>query len=235
MIDRRYLVLGASALLLSACGGNLIGPPEPGAIYVVRPSFPAGSGDKVNWSLALLQPDVPGGLDNDRIALVQPTGILDFYANATYSDRLPATVQQSLLDGFEASGRIDAVSRDEDALHADYNLLVEVKDFAAHYATQDGVPSVTVALDVKLTTTHGRKIIAHAAFTQTANASVNSTAAAAQALQQALGAAVKQVVDWTLNTAPAVVPGAAPETAPPGKPAEQLLHDVTRGKKGQPQ
>ena len=241
-MDRRLFVLGASALALSGCGGNLIGPPDAGPIYVVRPTFtpaPAGAA-KVNWSLAILRPDVPGGLDSDRIALLQPDGILDYYAKASYPDRLPSSIQTALLDGFEASGRIDAVAREEEALHADYNLLVEVKDFAAHYATQDGVPGVTVAFNVKLTTAHGRKTIAAQSFSQSGNASTNSAAAAAQALQQALGAAVKQVVEWTLSAAPAVVPGtstdaAAAETASSGKPAAQLLHDVTRGKKGTPQ
>lgn len=242
MTNRRLFVLGACALVLSGCGGNLIGPPEAGAIYVVRPAFPPApaGGDKVSWSLAILHPDVPGGLDSDRIALIQPAGTLDYYANATYPDRLPATIQTALLDGFEASGRIDAVAREEQALHADYNLLVEVKDFAAHYATQDGVPGVTVAFAVKLTTAHGRKIIAARSFTVPGNAATNSAGAATQALQQALGTAVKQVVDWTLTTAPPTPPTASPETASsqtasPGKPAAQLLHDVTRGKRGTPQ
>lgn len=238
MMQRRLFLLGACALTLSGCGGNLIGPPDAGPIYVIRPAFPPApaGGAKVSWSLSILRPDVPGGLDNERIALTQPDGTMDYYAKASYPDRVPASIQTALLDGFEASGRIDAVAREEEALHADYNLLVEVKDFSAHYATQDGVPSVTISLNAKLATAHGRKIIAAQTFLQTGNAAANSTAAAVQALQQALGTVVKQVVDWTLVTAPAVVPSASPETtASPGKPAEQLLHDVTRGKHGTPQ
>ena len=235
MMDRRFVILGASAFVLSACGGNLLGPPDAGPIYVVRPAFAPATGEKVSWSLSLLRPDVPGGLDNERIALMQPDGSMDYYAKATYPDRVPDLIQQSLLDGFEASGRIDAVAREEQALHADYNLLVEVKDFAAHYASPDGVPSVTVAVQAKLTTAHGRKVIAAQAFSQTGNAGVNSTAAAVQALQQALGAVVKQVVDWTLATAPPVSPTGSPETTTTGPQAKELLHDVTRGKKGQPQ
>ena len=147
MMHRRLFVLGASALVLAGCGGNLIGPPDAGPIYVVRPAFqPATGGEKVHWSLSILRPDVPGGLDGDRIALIQPDGTMDYYAKASFPDRLPSTIQTSLLDGFEASGRIDAVAREEEALHADYNLLIEVKDFSAHYATQDGVPQITVAL-----------------------------------------------------------------------------------------
>ena len=207
----------------------------------MRPGFtPVTAGNKVNWSLAILRPDVPGGLASDRIALMQPSGTMDYYANATYPDPLPAAIQTALLDGFEASGRIDAVAREEEALHADYNLLIEVKDFSAHYASPDGVPAVAVAFNVKLTTTHGRKIIAAQGFTVPGTAGANTAGAAVLALQQALGTAVKQVVDWTLTTAPAVVPGTSPDvaadrTASPGAPAKQLLHDVSRGKRGTPQ
>ena len=227
MIKRRFFLVGASALTLSACGGNLIGPPEAGPMYTLAPKFPPaqGGGEKVSWALAILRPDTSGGLDSDRIALTQPDGTMDYYAKASYPDRLPSIVQHALLDGFEASGRIDKVAREEDALHADYNLAVEIKDFAAHYSQQDGIPGVTVAITVKLTTAHGRDIVGSFATTQTGTASANSAGAATQALQQALAAAVTAIVNWTL-TAPTPL---TQQPASPGKPTEELLHDVTRG------
>jgi cholesterol transport system auxiliary component len=232
MIARRLFLIGLSSTALSACGGNMLGlgPPDAGPIYMVAPKFPAtaAGGDKVTWALSIMRPDMGAGLDTDRIALTQPDGTMDYYAKATYADRLPPIVQQAVLDGFESSGRIDKVAREEDALHADYNLAVEVKDFAAHYSQQDGVPGVTVAITVKLTTAHGRAIVGSFATSQSATASVNSAGAAVQALQQALGAAVSQIVNWTL-TAPVPVTQEPVSTASPGKPAEQLLHDATRG------
>ena len=230
MIQRRLFLIGTSSLILSACGGNILGlgPPEGGPLYPMRPAFPAGSGEKVGWALAILRPDVAPGLDSDRIALTQPDGAMDFYAKANYPDRLPAIVQQVLLDGFESSGRIDAVAREQDALHADYNLAVELKDFAAHYGQRDGIPEVSVVITVKLTTAHGRDIVGSFSTTQTGTASANSAGAATQALQQALGAAVIQIVNWTL-AAPFPVNQQPASTASPGKPAEELLHDATRG------
>jgi len=229
MTERRFFLIGASSLILSACGGNLLGPPaEAPSIYPVHPRFAVGSGEKVGWALAILRPDLAGGLDSDRIVLHQPDGTMDFYAKATYPDRLGAIVQQVLLDGFEASGRVDAVAPEQAALHADYNLVTEVKDFSAHYAQADGIPSVTVAITAKLTTTHGRAIVASFSTTQTVNASINSAGAAAQALQQALATAVTQIVNWAL-TAPMPTTQQPAATASPGKPAEQLLHDATRG------
>jgi cholesterol transport system auxiliary component len=228
MIQRRLFLVGASALTLSACGGNLIGPPDAGPIYPVRPVFPAASGEKVHWALSILRPDMPGALDSDRIALMQPDGSMDYYAKATYPDRLMSVVQQALVDGFEATGRIDAVAPEQAALHADYNLVTEVKDFAAHYSQPDGIPGVTVSITAKLATAHGRAIVSSFSTTHTVPATANSAAAATQALQQALGAAVGEIVNWALMAPPPVTQQPV-STASPGKPAEQLLHDATRG------
>lgn len=231
-LARRAFLIGSSSLVLSACGGNVLGlgPPEAGQIYMVAPKFPGApmGGEKVKWALAILSPDPAAGLDTDRIALTQPDGTMDYYAKAGYPDRLPAIVQQALLDGFEASGRIDAVAREQDALHADYNLAVELKDFAAHYSQRDGTPGVAVSLTVKLTTAHGRDIVGSFATTQTGTASANSAGAAAQALQQALGMAVNQIVNWTL-TAPVPSAQQPASTTSVAKPAEELPHDTSRG------
>jgi cholesterol transport system auxiliary component len=225
---RRLSLVAAFSLALSACGGNLLGPPaETPMIYPVHPTFAAGSGEHVGWALAILRPDMAGGLDTDRMVLHQADGTMEFYAKATYPDRLGMILQQALLDGFESSGRIDAVAPEQAALHADYNLVIEVKDFSAHYAQADGVPSVTVSITAKLTTAHGRAIVSSFSASQTVNAASNSAGAAAQALRQALGTCVTQIVNWALA---APMPATQrPATASPGKPAEQLLHDVTRG------
>jgi cholesterol transport system auxiliary component len=226
--SRRLVLIGVSALALSGCGKDLLGPPEPGPIYPVRPVFATAQGAKVSWALSILRPDVAGGLDSDRIALMQIDGSLDYYAKATYPDRVSPIVQQALVDAFEASGRIDAVAPEQSALHADYNLITEVKDFAAHYSQPDGIPSVTVAITAKLATAHGRAIVSSFSTVQSGTASANSAAATAQAVQQALGTAVTQIVNWAL-TAPPPATQLPAQTASPGKPAEQLLHDAARG------
>src|SRR5881275_572751 len=71
---------------------------------------PPAGGAKVPWALSILHPEMTGALDSERIALFQADGSMDYYAKATYPDRLAPIVQHALLDGFEASGRIDAVA-----------------------------------------------------------------------------------------------------------------------------
>ena len=198
-IDRRLFLVAASSLSLAACG-NILGPPESPQMYALRPAPPpAQSGGKVGWALAILKPDAPDNLDSSRIALAKNGAQLDYYANATWPDHLPALVQTALLAGFEATGRIDSVTRDEDALHADYQLSTDLRDFEARYGAADGIPSVAVTIVAHMAEAHSRKIVANLAVNLIEPASANSVDAVIQAFDVALAKAVAQITQWALT------------------------------------
>jgi cholesterol transport system auxiliary component len=197
---RAFLAVTASALALSGCG-DLLGPPPAPQMYVVRPDFPAPATPpaKLAWSLSIMRPSAPGALDSDRIAILQPDAKMDYYADAQYPDALPGLVQTALLEGFEKNGALAGVARDSDALHADYDLFLDIKDFEARYAVADGVPEAMVTITARLATAHGRAIAGSLTLSQSVPASANSVGAATQALQQALTAVASGIVSWTLS------------------------------------
>jgi cholesterol transport system auxiliary component len=213
-LDRRLLLLAGSCLTLAACGSldKLIGPPDAPQIYALRPPMPAAqpSPNKVNWALAIQKPDAPGNLDSARIALARNETQLDYYANAAWPDRLPDLVQTALLAGFEASGRIDAVSRDDDALQSDYQLSTDLRAFEARYAASGGAPSVAVTIIAHMADTKSRKILANLSVNLTEPASANSVDAVVQALNIALAKAVDQIVQWALALPPPAQEDRAP-------------------------
>ena len=213
--DRRTLLVGASALALSGCGGLGLGPTDANnTIYVLQPALaPAPqSATPVSWALAVDVPTALDSIDGRRITLVKADGTMDYYANAEFPDRVPTLVQTALVAAFEDSGRVPSVGRTQDALHADYELGVEVRDFSAHYDSQDkdgkpgGVPKVTVSLICQMSTAHGRKIVANFSATQNTDASENSTGAVVRAMNTALAAAVQQIVGWALTMAAPATP-----------------------------
>lgn len=197
--NRRLVLIGASSLALAACG-NLLGPPPASQIYMLRPAPPtAGQGEKVSWALAIDKPDASDALDTERIALTKSDTQLDYYANAVWPDRLPNLVQTALLAGFEATGRIESVARDEDSLHAEYQLATDIRDFEARYAAPDGAPTATIAIVAHMAEAHSRKIIANLTVNFSEPASANSVDAVVQAFDAALAKAIAQIVAWALS------------------------------------
>ncbi|HJR56986.1 MAG TPA: ABC-type transport auxiliary lipoprotein family protein [Rhizomicrobium sp.] len=194
--DRRaFLALTASTL--AGCSG-LIGPPEASPIYVMRPELPAVAAQKVTWSLALVRPNAPGALDTDRIAILQPGGVMDYYAKAQYADALPSLVETALLEAFERSAALPGVGRTAEGIHSDYHLYTDIKNFEARYNVADGVPDAVVTLAVRLVTSRGRISTGITTITKTVAASSNTIPAATTALGAALAGAAGEIVRWAL-------------------------------------
>jgi cholesterol transport system auxiliary component len=215
---RRFFLIGASSLALAACG-NILGPPPASQIYMLRPAPPAQGGEKVSWALAIDKPDASDALDTDRIALAKSDTQLDYYANAMWPDRLPDLIQTTLLAGFEATSRIDSVAREEDSLHADYDLTTDIRDFEAHYDTPDGAPTATITIIAHMAEAHSRKIVANLTVNLSEPASANNVDAVVQAFDTALAKAVAQIVTWALNLPPPhAMPTASSDISPSESP-----------------
>jgi cholesterol transport system auxiliary component len=197
--DRRLLLVGASSLVLSACSG-LLGPGEAPQLYTLHPTLPppGSTAAPVSWSLAVAIPDASASLDTTRIALTRSGTTMDYYANAAWPDALTVLVQTALLSAFQDSGRTAAAAREQDAVHADYVLATDIRDFTAHYDDPNGAPRIVVTIVAQMATAHGRKVVTNLTATQTVQASANSVDAVVQAFDSAFGAALAQIVPWAL-------------------------------------
>jgi cholesterol transport system auxiliary component len=162
-------------------------------------ALPAGGGPRVPWQMSITLPDAPDSLDTSRIALVQPTNQMDYYAASSWQDRLPFLVQRALIDAFEASGRIAAVGRDTDGLKSDYLLLTDIHDFQARYDTEDAPPVAVVQLSVKLIAARSRTIALAKTVGKEVQASQNNVPAVVAAFNQALTDTMAQTVAWAMD------------------------------------
>jgi cholesterol transport system auxiliary component len=198
-LNRRALLAGASGLLAAGCA-DLVGPPPPSKLYLLKPALPhALPGAKVNWSLSIQLPDTSAGLDSERIVIRRPPAGMDFYADAAWPDRLPVLVQGVLLEAFESGGRIGAVARDSDAAHADYYLATDLRDFEARYDEPDGVPTAVVRIGARMIVARTRDIAGYTESSREARASQNSVEAAIEALATALSGVLGEIVPWALD------------------------------------
>jgi cholesterol transport system auxiliary component len=198
-LDRRALFAGVSGLVLAGCG-EIVGPPPAPKLYVLKPSLPRDlPGGKVNWALSIQMPDATSGLDSDRIAILLPPSTMDYYADSAWADRLPALVQSNFLEAFEASGRINAVARDSEGVHADYILSTDLRDFEARLDQSQGAPLATVRIGARIVKSRTREIAGYTSASNEVRASVNSVAAAVEALNTALADVLAKLVPWTLD------------------------------------
>lgn len=199
---RRAVLLGTSALLLAGCS-DLIGPSSaPIQLYVLKPlGGVSTAGPKVGFSLAVATVPASDLLDNARIALVNANSAIDFYADSAWTDHLPVLVQNALVEAFEDSGRIGAVASDGEGFHADYFLQAEIRNFEAHYAQADGIPTVMVRIQAKLAPTHEREIMSNLNSVHEVTAAANSVPAVVRAFDQALGEVFAEIVNWALAAA----------------------------------
>jgi len=199
---RTLLVSGASALVLSACS-NIIGPPEASPMYELEPArMAATTGARVAWQMTVVLPEAADSLDTMRIALEQPGGQLDYYANADWQDRLPFLVQSSLVEAFEQTGRIAAIGRDTEGLKSDYLLVTDIRDFQARYDTPDAAPTAVVRIVAKVVAARTRTIVLAVDAHSEVQASQNSVPAVINAFNQALSTVQAKIVDGALAAPP---------------------------------
>jgi cholesterol transport system auxiliary component len=205
-ITRRYFLacggIAGVAIALAGCS-SVVGPGTAPQLYILRPDLqPVAGVPAVSWQLEILTPDTPQGLDTNRIALINPPTRMNYYADASWPDRLPQLLQSLMVQAFERSGKIAAVASGTSALHADYLLLTEIHDFSAHYDTPDSAPVVAVALEVKLIRSRGRTIVANIGIDRRVQADANSVDSVVLAFNRALSDALKKIVAWALTAPP---------------------------------
>ncbi|MFM7347576.1 MAG: ABC-type transport auxiliary lipoprotein family protein [Tagaea sp.] len=195
---RRAFMLAGCAAPLAACA--LPGGGDPPQLYTLTPksTFPPDL-PRADWQLAVELPVAAGGLDSARIALQRTPVTVDFFARAAWTDTVPRMVQTLLIESYENTGRIVAVSRDSAALRPDYLLKVDLREFQAEYF-EPGPPKAHVRLSSRLVRMPERTILASFTHAERATAARNEMPAIVAAFDEALGVTMRRTVEWTLRT-----------------------------------
>lgn len=200
---RHRAVIAAVMLTLGAC--QLPGAGDPPSLYTLTPKNTfAPDLPTVTWQLIVERPVAAAGLNTSRIALQRSPISVEYYANSNWTDVAPLMVQTLLIESFENTGKIVAVSRESTALRADYLLQTELREFQAEYDAS-GPPLARVRILAKLVRVADRSIVASHTAERTARATGGSMENVAVAFDEALGQVMRRIVEWTL-TAPASAP-----------------------------
>jgi cholesterol transport system auxiliary component len=203
----RWIALAATAALLTGCT-LLEAAEEPTDLYQATPKSTFDPDmPTVLWQLAVDVPIASANLNTGRIAISQSPTSYDYYTKTAWTDRAPLMVQTRIVDSFENSHKIVAVSRESIGLRANYLLQPDLRNFEAMYFYEKDKPPIAhIRVVAKLVRMPDRQIISVAVFERCVRAREDKVPKVVEAFDQALGSVIKQLVSWTLKTPPAKLP-----------------------------
>jgi cholesterol transport system auxiliary component len=200
----RRLAVAAAAILLAGCQfiSAVDSATEAQDLYTVTPKstfspdLPA-----VYWQLAVEVPAAAANLNTGRIAIAMTPTSTDYYAKSAWTDRAPLMVQTRIVDSFESTHKIVAVTRESIGIRANYVLQPDLRNFEAIYYYGEP-PIVRVRVIAKLVRMPDRQIIGVGSFEACVRARADKIPKVVEAFDQALGSVIKRLVAWTLRTPP---------------------------------
>lgn len=188
----------AATVALSAC--TIPGSTEPPQLYTLTPKSTYDEHlPTVDWQLVVERPIASAGLNSQRIALQRSTVTLDYFARANWTDTAPQLVQTLLIESFENTGKIKAVTRESTQLRADYVLQSELREFQAEYDVAGQPPLIRVRISGHLIRMPDRSIVGRHAVERAVRAEKGDMEGIVVAFDEALGKVMKQMVEWTLT------------------------------------
>ena len=152
----------------------------------------------VRWPLAIAKPVTSEALDSARIAVRRQPNTLQVYQGAIWSDTAPDLLQSALVQAFEDSGKLAAVSRQSSGIGSDFTLLINLRRFEAAYDDSGVAPQAVIELQATLVSSPGNAVVATRTFRTAVRASNAQIPAVIAAFEAALSQSLGDVIGWTL-------------------------------------
>jgi len=149
---------------------------------------------RARGTLAVALPTTIRVIDSERVVIQPNPGEVNYLSGARWSDRVPRLVQTRIMQAFENSGRVRAVTREGDSLRTDYKLDTEIREFGVFVSPQQ---QALVELSVKLVNSQTNRVVAAEVFTARAAASSVDGPSATAAINSAFGTVLIELVRWT--------------------------------------
>ena len=192
------LLAPACLLMLAGCSVLAGGDRQSTTIYAPQvrvqadPAWP-----QVNWQLAIAKPSAARLIDSPRINVRPTPGELEVYRGATWSQPATDILEDTLLRGFEDSGKIDAVARIATGIRSDYKLTTDLRRFESDYRGGE-LPAATIELNAKLIHSLDQRVVAARTFVVAEPATSAEISSVAAAFETALNKTSSELIGWTL-------------------------------------
>ena len=200
----RPLVVVGLGVLTTAC--SVFPKNEPVAAYRLPPLPISTQNSGTKGGIAatgidartvrIVTPNSSRVVDSDRILVLPETNLIQFYANARWTDPAPVLLRNRLVQAFLADGRIRYVSSDDSNLSADQELTGDLISFQSEY--RNNKPIVVIKFHASLIDQIGRRVIAMHSFEVQQQVADEQLPEVIEAFGQASDVLAAQLMEWVL-------------------------------------
>lgn len=162
-LPARLLPLFLMMFWLVAC--TVLPEPESLRLFVLplqTSESVAGSGPGLSTILRVRSPQAGPVLSTARIAVLPRDNEVTAYRGARWSEPVPSLLRDRVIEAFLENGRLAGVHDDQNRFAADLELHSKLQAFQSEY--EAGEPRVRIRLDVRLTDSAGRRVLAARRF-----------------------------------------------------------------------
>jgi cholesterol transport system auxiliary component len=184
------LAVGVLCLGLSGCALALGGGHAPTTYDLIAPRSFAAASKPAKWQLVVNEPTAVHALETDRIMVRPSADKVSYFKGVAWSDRLPRLVQVRMIETFQNSGAVKAVSNSS----GEYSLSTELRAFQID--ASGGRAAADIDIFAKLVDNKTSKVVASKGFTARVTATSDEPTAGVAALNQAFTEVLQDSTQW---------------------------------------
>jgi cholesterol transport system auxiliary component len=186
--------LATGLLCLGLVGCALAAGSRPPTTYdLVAPRSFAGTKKPAPWQLMVYEPTAASALDTSRLMVRPKADQVSYYKGIAWSDRLPRLVQTRMIETFQNSGAVKAVSGSS----GQYALATELRAFQIDVSA--GRTAAEIDIFAKLINVNTGRVIATKGFSARVPATSDAPGDAIAALNQAFTEVLQDTTAWVAS------------------------------------
>jgi cholesterol transport system auxiliary component len=180
-------------LCLGLLGCALAGSKPPATYDLVAPRSFSTTPRPAPWQLVVYEPTAVHALETDRLMVRPQADQVSYYKGVAWSDRLPRLVQARIIETFQNSGAVKAVSSGT----GQYALVTDLRAFQIDVTS--GKAYAEIEIFAKLVNTGSGKVVATKGFSARVPATTDSPGDAIAALNQAFTEVLQDTMTWVAS------------------------------------
>lgn len=181
---------GVVCLGLAGCALALGGSKAPITYDIIAPRSFAASAHPGKAQIVVAEPTAVHALETDRIMVRPAPDTVSYYKGVAWSDRLPRLVQARMIETFQNSGAVKAVSSSS----GDYTLSTELRSFQMDVSS--GHAAAEIDIFAKMINNNSGKVVASKDFSTRVASNSDEPTEAVSALNQAFTEVMQDTTTW---------------------------------------